>query len=258
MSNFFKILDVNVSATNLQKAAETIESWIRNKQKSYVCVAPVSTIVDCQKNTEYKEIINDASMVTPDGMPLVWIGKKRKIEGLKRTYGPDLMDLVCSRSQENGISHYFYGGKEESTASFRDGLLSRFPRLDIKGVYSPELKEIGELESENVLSDINNAGSDILWVGLGSPKQDYWMSLHRDKLNVPVMIGVGAAFDYISGAKSQAPKWMQKSGLEWFFRLMNEPGRLWKRYIAGNSLFLYLLLKEQMKNAKNQILQNPK
>jgi N-acetylglucosaminyldiphosphoundecaprenol N-acetyl-beta-D-mannosaminyltransferase len=252
MSDFLNILGVKIAATNLQLACQSIDRWIKERHKTYVCIAPVATIVDCRRDPKYRKVVNNAGMTTPDGMPLVWIGRLRGKKSTQRTYGPDLMLAFCQLSQTGGCRHYFYGGNPETNNRLMERLQNRFPGIKIAGNFSPPLRGIGELEQEDVIERINHANPDILWVGLGSPKQDYWMSNHRDKLNVPVMVGVGAAFDFIAGTKPQAPRWMQRSGLEWLFRLCCEPKRLWKRYLIGNSQFIWYLLKDTLKKKRGR------
>lgn len=246
MNESFDILGVRVAVTNLKLACQLIEQWIMERRKTYICIAPVSTIVDCQGDTEYRKIINNAGMVTPDGMPLVWIGKLlgKKIQ---RTYGPDLLLTFCQLSQAKGYRHYFYGGNSQINQRLLENLRNRFHGIKIAGDFAPPFREAGKLEGEDILQRINDAAPDVLWVGLGSPKQDYWMYRHRDKLQVPVMVGVGAAFDFIAGTKPHAPVWMRNSGLEWLFRLCCEPRRLWKRYLVGNTKFVYYLVRDMFK-----------
>lgn len=247
MLKLIDILGVNISVVDIPKACAYIEDCIARREKTYICIAPVSTVVDCQKDAEYRRIINGAGMTTPDGVPLVWLGKLKGEETIERTYGPDLMQALCGLSQQCGYRHYFLGGTREKNNLLVEKLKIRFPELEIAGFYAPPLRSIGEIEEGPVLDQINVANPDVLWVGLGSPKQDYWMRNHRGKLDVPVMIGVGAAFDFIAGTKPQAPVWMRKSGLEWLFRLCCEPRRLWKRYLFGNTQFIYFLIKDMMK-----------
>ena len=244
----FEILGVKISAVNLPSACARIEQWIADRTRTYVCVAPVSTVMDCQDDQEYRQIVNHAGMVTPDGMPVVWLGRKRAGRHVERTYGPDLMNMFCGLSEEKEYKHFFYGGSATANRLLVENLQRRFPRLKIAGQYSPPFLAPRQKERPEVISQINAAAADVLWIGLGSPKQDYWMALHRADLDVPVMIGAGAAFDFLAGTKPQAPRWMQRSGLEWVFRLCSEPRRLWKRYLLGNTRFIYLLLKEKLLN----------
>ncbi len=233
------LLGVKVSEVTIPLAVDIIDGWIRSHRKVYVCVAPVSTLVDCQKNDDYKNIVNRAGMVTPDGMPVVWLGKASGSRVIERTYGPDLMLALTQAGQTKKYRHFFYGGQPETMDLLGKKLKAKFPDVNIVGKYSPVFVPYAQQESREIIDLINKIKPDILWVGLGSPKQDFWMSLHRSLLEVPVMIGVGAAFDFISGVKPQAPLWMQKSSLEWVFRLLSEPRRLWKRYLVGNVRFLY-------------------
>ena len=243
------ILDTKVSVTDLQSASSYISECIDQRKKTYVCIAPVSTVVDAQADRAYREIINNAGMTTPDGMPLVWLGRLKGERAIKRTYGPDLMTKFCELSQQKSYKHYFYGGTPETNRLLVSKLSERFPRLNIVGDFAPPMRNVGEEEDASVLEQINKADPDVMWVGLGSPKQDYWMFKHRDKLNVPVMVGVGAAFDFLAGVKKQAPRWMQNLGLEWFFRFCCEPRRLWRRYIIGNTKFIYWIIKDFFRNS---------
>mgnify|MGYP001422775920 CR=1 FL=1 len=241
--NSFDILGVKVSAVNMDEGCQAIEDAIAKSNKSYVCVCPVSTIMECQKDQEVLQSVNSANLVTPDGMPVVWLGKSKGYRNISRVYGPDLMLKMCKISEDKGYKNYFYGSKSDVLGKLQEKLKELFPNLYITGTYSPPFRELSGGEDNEIIRMINESNSDILWVGLGSPKQDLWMHKYRDKINVPVMIGVGAAFDFISGAKKQAPKFMQRIGCEWLFRLILEPKRLWRRYIIGNALFLYLIAK---------------
>ena len=241
---FFEICGVKVSVTTIPQACAAMEDWIKNRQKAYVCVAPVSTIVDCQSDPEYRDIVNKADMVTPDGMPVVWIGKWLGHQEIERTYGPDLMETFCGLSQDKGYKHFLYGGAESTCQLLESVLKKRFPKISIVGRYSPPFMESFVPESREIIENMNRLDPDVIWVGLGSPKQDYWINYHRKNLEAPVILGVGAAFDFLSGAKKQAPRWMQKSGLEWLFRLCSEPKRLWRRYLLGNTKFIFYVSRD--------------
>lgn len=237
------LLGVRVSDVTIPKAVAIIGEWITSKMKCYVCVAPVSTLVDCQKDPKYRRVVNAADMVTPDGMPVVWLGRVKGSQTIDRTYGPDLFSAVCHEGQERGYRHFFYGGTPETLNLLEKKLKDRYPGLNIAGKISPDFKPAAVVEDQRIIDEINQSYPDILWVGLGSPKQDFWMDLHRPLLNVPVIVGVGAAFDFLSGTKPQAPLWMRRSGLEWLFRLCSEPQRLWKRYLIGNSAFIFYVCR---------------
>ncbi len=235
-----EILGVRVSAVNLHSAAEEIAGWVKTGQKAYVCVAPVSTLVDCQRDAEYRGIVNQADLVTPDGMPVVWLARAQGQSQVGRAYGPDLMTELCGRL---GLRHYFFGGTDATLQRLKARLEEKFPGIAIAGVASPPFRPQATIEEAQYVEAINAAQADIVWVGLGSPKQDFWMKLNRPAIEAPVLVGVGAAFDFLAGVKPQAPRWMQRSGLEWAFRLACEPGRLWKRYLIGNSLFIFYLIR---------------
>ena len=238
------VLGVQVSLVNIPLACEKIEEWIAERKRSYVCVAPVAVVMDCQDDPEYRMIVNSADMVTPDGMPLVWLGRLRGHQEIARTYGPDLMLALCERGQAKDYKHYLYGATPDTCQRLEETLKKKFPRLNILGKFSPPYERKFAFESDERIGEINRLNPDILWVALGSPKQDYWIHHHRGRLNAPVMMAVGAAFDFLSGVKRQAPRWMQRCGLEWAFRLSCEPRRLWRRYLLGNSRFVYLLGRE--------------
>ncbi|MBF0510816.1 MAG: WecB/TagA/CpsF family glycosyltransferase [Candidatus Omnitrophica bacterium] len=243
------LLGAPVSRVTVRLAVQQIGTWVKQKERHYVCVAPVSTLVEAKRNPKYKEVLEGAGMVTPDGMPVVWLAKSKGCQDIERTYGPDLMRCVCQHGQERGLKHFFYGGTEDSLRQLEQRLLVAYPRLIISGRYAPPMRQGLWQEDKAVIDTINASGADIIWVGLGSPKQDFWMQAHRPLLQAPVIIGAGAAFDFCSGLKPQAPRWMQRSGLEWFFRFCCEPKRLWKRYLIGNSLFIMYVVKDMFKKA---------
>ena len=243
----FDILGVQISAVDLPGSCQTIEGLIQERKKSYVCVCPVSTIMECVHDPNVLRVVNNATIATPDGMPTVWIGRKRGFKNMSRVYGPDLMLAMCERSALKGYRNYFYGATDQVLEKLESALKNRFPNLNICGKFAPPFRPLTEGEDRNVVKRINEARPDLLWVGLGSPKQDLWIDSHRKALEVPVMLAVGAAFDFLSGTKPQAPRWMQRIGLEWLFRLCSEPRRLWKRYLLGNAQFLYLSAKDSLK-----------
>jgi len=224
------VLGVGISAVNMAQALDRIASWIERRQPRYVCVAPVHSILDCQEDEDLRGIFNASGMTTPDGVPLVWILRARGHRHVERVYGPDLMGAMFVRSAPRGYGHYFYGGTQDVLEALQASLRSQYPELKIAGAFAPPFRALTPDEDAEVCERIRQAGADIVWVGLGSPKQERWMAEHVGRVGAPVLIGVGAAFDFLSGRKRQAPRWMQRSGLEWLFRLMQEPRRLWPRY----------------------------
>jgi len=242
----FNVLGVGVCSINLDMAREVIGGWIAQRQSNYVTVADVNSIMKGQANTDFRRIHNRAGMVTPDGMPLVWLGRLKKHKNVKRVYGPDLMLALCEESITKGYRHYFYGGKEGVPELLKSRLEEKFPGIKVVGTYSPPFRSLTDEENENIIKTINDAKPDIVWVGLGAPKQERWMAKHVDQLEAPVLIGVGAAFDFHAGLIKQAPPWIQKSGFEWLFRLSTEPRRLWKRYLKNNPLFVLLIIQQAL------------
>lgn len=232
------ILGVGVSAINPSHAVDRIESWIADGNSQYVCVTGVHGVMESQREESLRRIHNRAGLVTPDGMPLVWLSRLRGFKHVRRVYGPDLMLALCERSILRGYSHFLYGGAEGVADRLACRLQNRFPGLRISGTYCPPFRPLTPAEDTEIVKVINEANPDLVWVGLSTPKQEQWMHDHLDRLNASVLLGVGAAFDFHAGLKSQAPRWMQRSGLEWLFRLSTEPRRLWRRYFVNNPLFL--------------------
>jgi N-acetylglucosaminyldiphosphoundecaprenol N-acetyl-beta-D-mannosaminyltransferase len=235
------VLGVGVSAVNMTTALQAIEGWIARREPHYVCVTGVHGVMESQRDEELQKIHNSAGLVTPDGMPLVWLSKVRGLRSVGRVYGPDLMLRLCDRSASHAYRHYFYGGPEGVAQRLADRLRSRFTGLQVAGVYAPPFRPLTPDEDRDIVDRINSTNPDIVWVGLSTPKQEYWMAAHVGRLRAPVLIGVGAAFDFHAGLKRQAPAWMRRSGLEWLFRLMTEPRRLWRRYLVNNPSFMVLI-----------------
>lgn len=235
------ILGVGVSAMNMPMAVQTIEGWIENGEQHYVCVVPVHSVMDCQRDDHHRRIVNRSGMTTPDGMPVVWLCRLKGFRDVRRVYGPDLMLEMCRVSEQRKYRHYLLGGAEGVPEKLVANLTKRFPLLDVAGFHSPPFRDLTPAETDEMIAHINQSKPDILWVGLGSPKQERWMAEHIGALDAPVIIGVGAAFDLHAGIKKQAPRWMQQSGLEWLFRLASEPRRLWKRYLTANPAFVLLI-----------------
>ena len=219
-----------------------IEDWMRRRERHYVCVTSVHGVMECQRDPELRGIFNGSGLTTPDGMPLVWLGRLAGFRHMDRVYGPDLMLALCERSAERGYRHFFYGGASGVPDRLSERLRRRMPELKVVGTHSPPFRPLTAAEREEALGMINGARPDVIWVGLSTPKQERWMAANAARLEAPVVIGVGAAFDFLSGGVRQAPRWLQRSGLEWLFRLGQEPRRLWRRYLINNPLFLVNVL----------------
>lgn len=241
------ILGIDVSVVDLPRAVALVQKWIHERARAYVCVRDAHGIAASLTDPELRGIHNDAALVTPDGMPLVWICRFRgHRQGIGRVYGPDLMLSVCEASIGRGYRHFLFGATPPVLDRLGAALKAKFPGLAIAGQLAPPFRDDVGLEREGIIDQINAARPDIIWVGLGTPKQERWMAANRARLDAAVVIGVGAAFDFHSGVKAQAPLWMQKSGLEWLFRVASEPRRLWRRYLRTVPLFAVLCAAEAL------------
>ena len=240
------VLGVGVCAINMKMALEVIHGWLARQDANYVCVTGVHGVMESQRDETLRQIHNEAGLVTPDGMPLVWLSRWKGFEHAGRVYGPDLMLAVCEASAARGTRHFFFGGAEGVPQQLADNLQRRFPGLAVAGAFSPPFHPLTPEEDAQIVDMLREARADVIWVGLGTPKQERWMAAHCDQLPGSVMIGVGAAFDFHTGRMRQAPEWMRRNGLEWFYRLMTEPGRLWRRYLINNPLFVGLIVAQAL------------
>ena len=247
------ILGVGVSAIDTRQTLETIDGWIAARTQRYVCVTGVHGVMESQRDDGLRHIHNAAGLVTPDGMPLVWLSRLCGSHHVERVYGPDLLVACCAASVPRQYRHFFYGGAEGVAERLADRLSKRFPGLLVAGCYTPPFRDLTMDEEREVITRINDAAPDIVWVGMSTPKQERWMHQHCGRVTAPVLIGVGAAFDFHAGLKRQAPYWMQRSGLEWFFRLMTEPKRLWRRYLTNNPRFIWRILLQATGVARYQL-----
>jgi N-acetylglucosaminyldiphosphoundecaprenol N-acetyl-beta-D-mannosaminyltransferase len=233
------VLGVGVSALTMARTLRIIDGWIARGEHHYVCVTGVHGVMESQRDAALQGIHNAAGLVTPDGMPLVWLSRLKGQPSVERVYGPDLMLEACVHSVSRGYRHFFYGGADGVAERLADRLRARVPGLTVAGTATPPFRLLSAAEDAEVERRINDARPNIVWVGLSTPKQERWMHAHVGRLNAQVLIGVGAAFDFHAGLKKQAPRWMQRSGLEWLFRLLTEPRRLWRRYLVNNPWFLW-------------------
>jgi N-acetylglucosaminyldiphosphoundecaprenol N-acetyl-beta-D-mannosaminyltransferase len=233
------VLGVGVSALNLDSAVEAVASALERKARGYVCVTGVHGISEAQKDPSFRHILNKAFLNTPDGVPTVWMGRWQGFQLMRRVYGPDLMLRICELSPSRGFKHFFYGGAPGVAEELKRRLLERFPGIAIVGTFSPPFRPLTSAEESELASMVAKLNPDVFWVGLSTPKQERFMAQYWNKLDATLFFGVGAAFDFHAGRLRQAPPWMQRNGLEWLFRLVCEPRRLWKRYLKNNPLFVY-------------------
>jgi len=233
------ILGVGLSAINLDLALAAVAGALERKSKGYVCVTGVHGVMEAQQDEQFRAILNRSFLNTPDGMPMVWIGKLSGRGHMNRVYGPDLMNLVCEFTRTRGYSHFLYGGGEGVAQELGRRLEKQFPGIQIAGSYTPPFRALSSPEEAEMLRIINESKPDIVWVGLSTPKQEKFMARYQEALQATLLFGVGAAFDFHAGKVRQAPRWIQRSGLEWLFRLGCEPRRLWRRYLRNNPRFVY-------------------
>jgi len=232
------VLGVGVHALDLLQAAGTIEAAIIAGRKGYVCVTGVHGVMEAQRSPEFRSILNRAFLVTPDGMPTVWVGKLQGHYYMRRVFGPDLMLEVCRRSPARGYTHFLYGGKPGVAEQLRGVLAQAFPGIEVVGTYVPPFRDLSCAEEASLIRQVSLSKPDIIWVGLSTPRQERFMWKYLHRLNSTLMIGVGAAFDIHTGRIKDAPSWIKLSGLQWLHRLCQEPSRLWKRYLINNCGFV--------------------
>lgn len=237
------ILGVEISSINMAQALAIFQEWIDGRSKEYVCVTPAHAVMDCYRDRSLQRIFNDSGLTTPDGMAIVWLLRLHGARRVGRVYGPDLMKEVCRISIEKGWSHFLYGGEPGVAEGLKASLEKQYKGLRVVGTYSPPFRALSDEEDREVMRAIGSARPDIVWVGISSPKQERWMHDHRGKLDASILVGVGAAFDFLTGRKPQAPSWIQRMGMEWLFRLSTEPGRLWPRY-SQYPLFVFLAIAQ--------------
>ena len=246
------ILKTNINVTNMEDTISYITEHLEELKGNYICVSNVHTTVMAFRDEKYRRVQNSAAMALPDGQPLSIVSRRRGYRQAQRVPGPDLMPAILDLSQEKGYTHYFYGSTEQTLAKLEKVLLARYPKLRIAGMYAPPFRKLTQAEDEEAVRRINDSGADFIWVALGAPKQEKWMYGHRHKVN-GVMIGVGAAFDFLAGTTKRAPMWMQQLCMEWVFRIMQDPGRMLPRYLNTNFAFVYNVWKESKVRNRNKL-----
>lgn len=238
----FNVLGVGLHAMNLTIATEAVLEALRERRKGYVCVTGVHGVSEAQNDPAFRAVLNAAFLNTTDGMPLVWLGRRTFGGWVDRVYGPDLMLEIFQATQATTCWHFFYGGAPGVAEELKARLEARFPGVTICGTFCPPFRPLDAAEEADLQRAVRDARPDIIWVGLSTPKQERFMAEYLPKLDTTLMFGVGAAFDFHAGRVPQAPRWMQRSGLEWFYRLCSEPRRLGRRYLVNNPLFVWRVL----------------
>ncbi|MGE0406060.1 MAG: WecB/TagA/CpsF family glycosyltransferase [Candidatus Korobacteraceae bacterium] len=235
------VLGVGVHALDLKSAVAVVQQSVSAGHRGYVCVTGVHGIMEAQRNPDFLSTLNHALMVTPDGMPTVWIGRRQGFAEMDRVFGPDLMRQVCAESVVRGESHFLYGGNPGVAGELKANLERWFPGIRIVGTYTPPFRSLNSAEEHELVEQVAALRPDIFWVGLSTPKQERFMRQYIERLETKVMIGVGAAFDLHTGRMRDAPAWIKRFGLQWLHRLLQDPSRLWKRYLVNNTLFVWKL-----------------
>jgi N-acetylglucosaminyldiphosphoundecaprenol N-acetyl-beta-D-mannosaminyltransferase len=244
----FNVLGVGVSALTLAQACELVVGVRGRTRAGYICCGTAFGLSEARRDAELRRSFNASWLTTPDGMPLVWLGRRQRGAApgprIERVYGPDLMLAVCAAGRATGLRHYFYGGVAGVAETLRARLGEKFPGLEVAGTFTPPFRPLDPDELAMLRADIARTRPDVVWIGLGTPKQEKFMATHWRELDAGVLIGVGAAFDFLSGRVRQAPRWVQRSGFEWLFRLATEPRRLGGRYLTSTPLFALRVLAQ--------------
>jgi N-acetylglucosaminyldiphosphoundecaprenol N-acetyl-beta-D-mannosaminyltransferase len=247
----FQVLEVRVNALQIPDVVAQMEEWIRNPSGCHsIAATSMHGIVEAQHAPAFKEILNSTDLVVPDGMPLVWLGRRRGHDLPRRVYGPDLMATFFEKTAGKGYRHFLYGGKPGVAEQLAETLQCRFPETQVAGTYSPPFRPLTQEEDDEIAALISRTAPDVVWVGLGAPKQERWMHEHRNRLRAPLLVSVGAAFNILSGRCRQAPRWMREHGLEWLFRLLQEPRRLWRRYLIYGAQFIAYVVLDGLRRKK--------
>lgn len=238
------VLGVGVSALNMRDAIRLCDEHLQTGARGYICVTGVHGVTEALDDPKFRRIQNASFLTVPDGMPMVWVGRLQGFRGMQRVYGPDFMTEFCEFSVSRGYRHFLYGGKPGVAEQLKTVLTGRIPGLQIVGCYSPPFRPLNHEELAQLTSELEVLNPDVIWVGLSTPKQERFMADHRDELPARLLVGVGAAFDIHTGAIKDAPGWMKNSGLQWLHRLIQEPQRLWRRYLLNNPRFAWKVLMQ--------------
>jgi N-acetylglucosaminyldiphosphoundecaprenol N-acetyl-beta-D-mannosaminyltransferase len=247
----YSVLGVRLDAAQIPDVIAHMESWIAIRGScQYVAVTDMHSLMQAHRSPDFKGVLSAAALAVPDGFPLAWLGRRKGFPVRRRVYGPELIERFCGVTAAKNYRHFFYGGGPGVAADLACRFAEHFPGLQVAGSCCPPFRPLTEQEDADIVARINAARPDVVWVGLGAPKQEQWMFEHRERLQAPVLVGVGAAFDFHTGRVAQAPRWMREHGLEWLFRLAHEPRRLWRRYLIYGPQFVGLVLMESLVHRK--------
>jgi N-acetylglucosaminyldiphosphoundecaprenol N-acetyl-beta-D-mannosaminyltransferase len=253
MSPRIDVLGVHLNVLDLSAAVDEMDALIAAGQRGYVSTCPAYTVMLGHERSDVRAALNGATWATADGVPVAWAQRLLGGRGAQRVYGPDLMLALCARSAARGYRQFLLGGEPGVAADLATRLEARFPGLQTAGVLCPPFRALTPSEEEDIIAGLNAARADVVWVGLGSPKQDLWMARYRARLTAPLLIGVGAAFDFLTERKPQAPQALRAAGLEWLFRLLSEPRRLWRRYVIYNPKFVWGLARQWWQTRRRKV-----
>ena len=242
ISDFANVLGVNVSAVNMDLAVNVTEQWIDAGRSGYICVTGVHGVMEAQTDPEFLHILNHAAINLPDGMPMTWVGHLQGFRKMDRVFGPDFMTAICRLSVERGYRNFFYGGQPGVAKLLSEALTNRFPGLQVVGIFAPPFRPLTSHEEDEVIAQVLQSRPHIVWVGLSTPKQERFMAQYASRFQVPLMVGVGAAFDYHTGQIRDCSLWIKRAGLQWLHRLIQDPKRLWKRYLINNPAFIWQMV----------------
>jgi N-acetylglucosaminyldiphosphoundecaprenol N-acetyl-beta-D-mannosaminyltransferase len=245
------VLGVDVDAIDMEGALKRVTASLNSSSKSYVCVAGVHGVMEAQRNPQLLDVYAGSEMTIPDGMPLAWVGRMQGNRAMQRVTGPDLMLEVFRRKEFAHVTHFFYGGREGIAEELRDKLTAQVPWVKILGTYTPPYRELSDLEAAGFIETISTLKPDIIWIGISCPKQELFMARYLPELETKLMFGVGAAFDYHTGHIRDCADWIKRAGLQWLHRLLQDPRRLWKRYLRNNSAFVWHITRQLLKGRRS-------
>jgi len=241
------VLGIRVSAINMKSGIDLADRWIAEGHPGYVCVTGVHGVMEAQKDADFFNILNHAAINTPDGMPMSWVGHLQGHAEMDRVFGPDFMSELCALSVSRGYRHFLYGGQPGIAEQVKNVLETRYPGLQVVGTFTPPFRSLNAIEEEALLTQVRESKPHILWVGLSTPKQERFMAQYVDRLQVPLLAGVGAAFDYHTGRIRDCAPWIKRAGLQWLHRLVQDPKRLWRRYLSNNPAFVWNITLQMLK-----------